>query len=66
MKRKIIIGVIVAAAVIIGVLSMVFSSNLPSNQKVGYNSTGIISPAPAPGHHYSIVLNETTIVTAHP
>jgi len=92
-ERKIIIGVIVAVALIIGILSVVFSANLSSNQKTGNNntvsnsivnnssstvnnntvnnnsgsiSTAIAPPAPTSGHHYGIVLNETTIVTAHP
>lgn len=61
MNKKIIIGIIVAAAVIIGIISLV-SDVTPSSPNSGLNGTTVVPPPP---RHYSITLNETAGVSAH-
>lgn len=61
MNKKIVVGVIVAVAVIIGVVALASDLNT-SNLNLGQNGTNVAPQAP---RHYSITLNETAGANAH-
>lgn len=64
MNKKIVIYIIVAAVVVIGVLSFVSSSNLPLNQNIGSNNTVNVPSTQTP-KHYSVFLNDSAGLAAH-
>jgi hypothetical protein len=77
MNKKSIIGVIIAAAVIIGVVSMISYGNILSNipispantTQTSTNTTNHINttqPIKTPGKHLSVELNENMGVKASP